>query len=79
MKPFNVAKRYGAKVMLVATGALAASSAFAQTETSVLTQFLDAVGLDGVSASVIAAGLLIVAIALAFKGPDLGKRVIRKI
>lgn len=57
---------------------LAASPAFAQ-ETSVFEQFLDAVGLDGVSAAVIAAGLLLVGIAMAFKGPDLAKRLIRKV
>lgn len=57
-----------------------ASPAFAQGEDpNVIVQFIDAVGLDGVSAAVIAAGLVIVAIALAFKGPDLGKRVIRKV
>jgi hypothetical protein len=47
--------------------------------TNVLVQFIDAVGLDGISAAVIAAGLIVVAIAMAFKGPDLGKRVIRKV
>lgn len=57
---------------------LAASSAMAQ-ETNVLVQFIDAVGLAGISAAVIAAGLLVVGIAMAFKGPDLGKRVIRKV
>jgi hypothetical protein len=67
-----------ALVAVVPTMALA-SPAFAQTEENPIVQFIEAVGLAGVSAAVIAAGLLIVGIALAFKGPDLGKRVIRKV
>ena len=85
MKLFKTAKKYGstaaAKVAAVGTTlALLGSRAMAQTaDPSVLDQFIDAIGLNTVSGKVIAAGLLIVGIALAFKGPDLGKRVIRKV
>ena len=41
--------------------------------------FIDAVDLSGISAKVIAAGLLVIAIAIAFKGPDLAKRIVRKV
>jgi hypothetical protein len=52
----------------------------AQTaDPSVLDQFLDAIGLGTVSGKVVAVGLIIVGIALAFKGPDIAKRVIRKV
>ena len=85
MKLFKTAKKYGstaaAKVAAVGTSlALLGSRAMAQTaDPSVLDQFIDAIGLNTVSGKLVAAGLLIVAIALAFKGPDLGKRVIRKV
>lgn len=40
---------------------------------------LDAVDLSGIAVKIAAAGLLIVGIALAFKGPDLSKRVVKKV
>lgn len=40
--------------------------------------FFDEVDFSGVSAKVIAGGLLIIGIAIAFKGPDLAKRLVRK-
>lgn len=85
MKLFKIAKKYGstaaAKVAATGTGLmLMANRAMAQTaDPSVLDQFIDAIGLNTVTGKVVAAGLLIVGIALAFKGPDLGKRVIRKV
>ena len=65
-----------ARVGAVVAGALLASPAFAQT--SSWDAFFDAVDFSGVSAKVIAGGLLIVGIAVAFKGPDLAKRLVRK-
>jgi len=85
MKLFKIAKKYGstAAAKVAATGTaltLMAGRAMAQTaDPSVLDQFIDAIGLNTVTGKVVAAGLLIVGIALAFKGPDLGKRVIRKV
>ena len=85
MKLFKTAKKYGntaaAKVAAVGTSlALLGSRAMAQTaDPSVLDQFFDAIGLNTVAGKVVAIGLIIVGIALAFKGPDLAKRVIRKV
>lgn len=85
MKLFKTAKKYGstaaAKVTAVGTTlALLGSRAMAQTaDPSVLDQFFDAIGLNTVAGKVVAIGLIIVGIALAFKGPDLAKRVIRKV
>ena len=85
MKLFKTAKKFGstaaAKVAAVGTSlALLGSRAMAQTaDPSVLEQFIDAISLNTVSAKVIAAGLIIITIALAFKGPDIAKRVIRKV
>lgn len=84
MKLFKVAQKYGshaaAKVAAVGTAlTVAAGSAMAQTADGPFDQFLDAIGLGTTSGKVIAIGLLIVGIALAFKGPDLAKRVIRKV
>lgn len=44
-----------------------------------ITAALAAVDLSGVGVAVGAAGLAIVAIALVFKGPDIAKRVVRKV
>jgi len=67
----------------VAAFALAApfmiTNALAQTSTGGVDAALDAVDLSGVATKVGAAALLIVGIALVFKGPDLAKRVIRKV
>ena len=51
----------------------------AHAEGSPITSALDAVDLSGIAVKIAAAGLLIVGIALAFKGPDLSKRVVRKV
>ncbi|HZY18628.1 MAG TPA: hypothetical protein VFE82_09105 [Ramlibacter sp.] len=69
-----------AKLAMVGTVALAtATSAMAQTADGPFDAFFDAIGLSGVTAKVVAVGVLIVGIALAFKGPDLAKRVVRKV
>lgn len=44
-----------------------------------ITSALSAVDLSGVAVAVGAAALVIIAIALVFKGPDVAKRVIRKV
>ena len=78
MKLFKQARKYGARVTAAATGLMFSVMASAQTVTGV-DAALDAVDLSGVSTKVAAAALLIVGIALVFKGPDLAKRVIRKV
>ena len=40
---------------------------------------IDGVDLSTVAASVLAVAVIVVAIALTFKGPDVAKRVIRKV
>ena len=66
-------RRVGAGV-LVTLGT--ASAAFAE---SGIDAALDAVDLTGVSVKVIAMGVLVVGIAMAFKGPVLAKRSIRQV
>lgn len=84
MKLFNAAKNYGSTAVARTAAAgttlmLMAGAAMAADGDTGFDAFLDAVNLGGLSAKVIAVGLLIVGIALAFKGPDIAKRVIRKV
>lgn len=61
-------------------GALALSTmARAQASGGGIDSMFDAIDLSGISAKVVALGLLIVGIALVFKGPALAKRIINKI
>lgn len=64
---------------VLATAGLVAASAHAAPGDNPLLDALDAISITGIAAAVGVIGLAIVGIALAFKGPDLGKRVIRKI
>lgn len=77
-KTRSVARKYGAKVAAVTTLGALSVPAFAQS-TNPIVQMLDAIGLDGVAAAVIAMGLIIVGIALAFKAPDVAKRGVKKV
>lgn len=77
-KTRSVARKYGAKVAAVATLGALSVPAFAQS-TNPIVQMLESIGLDGISAAVIAMGLLIVGIALAFKAPDVAKRGVKKV
>lgn len=74
----NLARKYGAKVGAAATTLALAPMAMAQTTTPIDT-ILDAVSLDGISAKLVALATIVVGIALVFKGPDLAKRIIRKV
>lgn len=66
-----------ARVSLISAATLAvASNAFAVDG---ITSALAAVDLSGVATAVGAIALVVVAIALVFKGPDIAKRVIRKV
>lgn len=78
-KTRSVARKYGAKVAAVTTLGALSVPAFAQTGTNPIFQMLESIGLDGVTAAVIAMGLLIVGIALAFKAPDVAKRGVKKV
>lgn len=74
----NLARKYGAKVGAAATTLALAPMAMAQS-TSPIDTILDAVSLDGISTKLVALAILVVGIALVFKGPDLAKRIIRKV
>lgn len=76
MKRFAIARKYGPKI--VALGVVSASvPSFAAG--TVVDQIFAAIGLDGVTVSVVALGVLIIGIAMAFKSVDLGKRGVAKI
>lgn len=77
MKPMNIARRFGARVGVFAAAVSASAMSFAAG--TGIDAALDSVDLTGVSVKVGAAALLIVGIALVFKGPDLAKRVVRKV
>jgi len=70
----NIRNKLATAFALVSVSAMS----FAQTASGI-DAALDAVDLSGIVTKVAAAGLVIVAIALAFKGPDLAKRVTRKV
>lgn len=79
MKFFKQAQKYGSKALAVAgVATLGASSAMAQSTNPIVTM-IEGIGLDGVTAAVIAVCVIVVGIALAMKGPDVAKRVIRKV
>ena len=59
--------------------ALTSVPAFAAGEPGAIDTLFDAVDLSGIQAKVLALGLVIVGIALVFKGPSLVKRIISKI
>lgn len=75
----QLAARGYTKAVLVPASLLVAATASNAQSTDGIGSALDAVDLSGVNTKVAAAGLLIVAIALVFKGPDLAKRVVRKV
>ncbi|MGY8530571.1 hypothetical protein [Paracidovorax citrulli] len=74
----SVARKFGAKIA-VAAMSLGAMTMARAADTDPFSAMMDSIALGGVSAKVIASGLLIVGIALAFKAPDLGKRVVKKV
>lgn len=77
MKPFNTMKRYGAKI--AAAGVALSLSSAAMAQATGIDSVLDAVGLGSIEAKITALCLIVVAVALVFKGPDLAKRIIRKV
>lgn len=78
MKLYNVARKYGSKALVLAAAATASVGAFAQ-ETNPIITVLNSVSLAGVAAAIAALALIIVTIALTMKGPDVAKRIIRKV
>ncbi len=74
----NLARKYGAKIGTAATLATGTVMAHAQA-TDALTGGIDSVNLGGAAVKVAAAMVLVIGLAMAFKGGDLGKRVVRKV
>lgn len=74
MKNSFIARLSG--VAAVTAGLFATSNAFAVDG---ITTAIAAVDLSGVATAVGALALIVVAIALVFKGPDIAKRVIKKV
>ncbi|MGJ7530411.1 hypothetical protein [Variovorax sp. GB1P17] len=76
----NVARKFGAKVAVAVMTAPFLMVGHAQAAGGDgIGAALDAVDLSGVATKVGAAALVIVAIALVFKGPSLAKRIISKV
>jgi hypothetical protein len=75
---FKTARKYGSQVLAVGTGLMLSGAAMAQTA-GPFDAIFDAIDLAGITTKVVAAAIVVVSIALAFKGPDIGKRVIRKV
>lgn len=78
MKHFNAVRRYGAKV-LAAGAALGYSMAHAAAGDNPIVVLIESIDLTTVAAAIAAVCLIVVAIALTLKGPDVAKRVIRKV
>lgn len=78
MKMFKQAQKYGSRALVVAAATVAASAHAAVGDNPIVV-LLDSVGLDGVTAAIAAAALIIVAIALTLKGPSVAKRVIKQV
>jgi hypothetical protein len=74
----NLASSAYLRAGVLVGGAMLATAAHAQA-TDPISTLLDSIDLSGVAAKVAAVALLIVGIALTFKGPDLSKRVIKKV
>jgi uncharacterized membrane protein len=66
-------------VPLMLLAALAAAVASPAMAADGITAALAAVDLSGIATAIGALALVIIAIALVFKGPDIAKRVIRKV
>jgi hypothetical protein len=75
----NVGRKYGSKALVMAAAATASVGAFAQTAENPIITVLNSITLAGVAAAIAALALVIVAIALTMKGPDVAKRIIRKV
>lgn len=78
MPTFKTARKYGAKIAAAGSALMLSGAAMAQSATGI-DAVLDAVSLTGIEATLLASALTIVGIALVMKGPDLAKRIIRKV
>lgn len=72
------ARNLGAKAAVLPLLALSTVAAHAQT-TSPFDTLLDSIDLGGATAKIVALGVLVLGICLAFKGVDIGKRAVKKV
>lgn len=79
MKFYTMTRKYGSKVLLGGSAAFGSVVAFAQEATNPIMTLLDEVNLVGVAAAVLALAVVIIGIAMTMKGPDVAKRIIRKV
>jgi len=77
MSAFNTARKYGSKIVAAAGAMTLSAAAFAQS--SPIDTIMDAVSLDGIATKLTALAVIVVGIALVFKGPALAKRIISKV
>lgn len=73
-------KNFFAKLAVLSAASMTlVGNVYAQAASTGISAALDSVDLSGIATKVSAAGLLIIAIALVFKGPALAKRIISKV
>lgn len=73
----NLARKFGSKA--AAGAAVIGMTAMQAAHAAGFDDGIDAVDLSGLAVKVGAAALLIIGVAIAFKGSDLGKRIVRKV
>lgn len=76
MKPMSIARKYGSKIAAASVAAAALPSFAAGGP---IDSIFAAIDLSTVAASVIALGVLVIGVTMAFKGVDLGKRGVKKV
>ena len=79
MQTLNTARKYGSRALALVAASTASMGAFAQASANPIVTLIEGVDLSTVAAAVLAVAVIVVAIALTFKGPDVAKRVIRKV
>lgn len=75
----NLGRKYGSKALAIAALATMTGAASAAEGGNPIVELLGGISLSGVAAAVMAVCVVVVAIALTMKGPDVAKRVIRKV
>ncbi len=75
----NFFKKLTTSATALVIGAFASVSAHAAGATDPVSQIFASIDLTTVGASVIALGVLVIGVNMAFKGVDLGKRGVRKV
>lgn len=74
----NLARSAHARATVAAGLAMSSALANAQTADPITTLF-DAVDFSGITAKIVALGVVVIGIVIAFKGVDIVKRIVRKV